>query len=783
MGPNSESLPFVNLVLKRAQDSVIVKVASSRESGQFEFLESQANRFFIEASYVGMKRLKTAPFDFQPDRDFQVGSLTFEAANVDLKEVSVIGTKPFVTIQPDKLVVNVDNNPLMINSNAFEVLQKSPGVFVNQDEQIFLQGKSGLMVYVDGRQSPLNEKDLANWLKTIPSGQIESIEIITNPSARYDAAGNAGIINIRLKKSQKKGLNGSFSSGASLGLGNEENNPRTNHNLNLNYGLKNFNLFGSYGYDYVKSWSFMNFDRVQGGEFFNQRTNTWDRRQAHNLKSGFDWAINQQNSLGLTFDMNLNASRLKATSGNLISEETSLSPKTFLDASNAAQKSGSNGNININHVFKDTSGLEITADANAGWYLDDNATNQPNFYRNKFTDNSVEDRSFGLQTKVNILIFTQKVDVEKKKGKSIFGFGAKLSNVLTDNDFSLFDRSFGQNEKDLDQSSTFSYTERVSAGYFSFRHLPHPKWTIQAGLRMEHTYSKGNLSTIQNLEDKLVVRDYFNWFPSGGITWNLNKTNALSLNYSRRVDRPVYRFLNPFQYKLDELSYEQGNPKLNPQFTHNFQLSHTLFSMITSSMGYSVTDDFFARVIDSSQNRTFLTRRNLARVQTYSFNLGSPLPIRNWWNGFLNFTLNHQLYEANFGEGKKLNLEITFYTLFLQNSISLPRDFAFQFSGSYTSPSVWGGTFRNRYFWFAEAGFTKKIWNKTATISLSLTDVFLSQRWRGNSDFGGVNITAWGGFESRMIKAGLVWNFGKSDWKPNRRKLSNQEERSRLRGE
>jgi iron complex outermembrane receptor protein len=783
MDSENHSVSFANLVLKKAEDSSLVKFAVSDDKGMFEFLSLPARRYFVEASMVGFQRFRSAVFLLEEKGEIELGNLEMKPSDKNLKEVNILGTKPLVSVQPDKMVVNVDNNPLMINSNALEVLRKSPGVMVNQDDQIFLQGKNGLLVYIDGRQSPLSEKDLANWLRTIPSGQIEFIEIITNPSAKYDAAGNAGIINIRLKKNQKKGLNGSINSGFSHGLENEHNYGRTNHTLSLNYGKKNINFYSTYGYDYAKSWSFINLDRSQSEQFFVQRTNTFDTRNTHNGKLGLDWNITKRHSLGIMVDGNISTSQSVLYSTNYISELQNRTPFTLLDASNFGDKNTNTGNFNLNHVYKDTSGLEITTDGNLGWYLLGNKTNQPNFYRNISPDQNVVDKSFGLNTPVDISIFTLKSDVEKKKRKSIFGFGGKISNVLTDNEFTLFNREGGQNEKDKNQSSRFTYLERVTAAYASFRHSFSPKLTFQAGLRYEHTHSEGNLKSEIPGNDSLVLRNYENLFPSGGITWNVNKANTLSLNYSRRVDRPVYRFLNPFQYRLDELSYEQGNPFLNPQFTDNFQVSHTLFSMVTSSLGYSLTKNFFARIIDSLGDKSFLTRRNLANVGTYSFNLSSPLPIRNWWNGFVNFTYNRQLYEANFGEGRNLRLKINYFSLYMQHSFSLSKRTNVQVSGSYNSPNVWGGTFRNREFWFVEMGVTQKVFHGKGTLSLTLADIFRSQRWLGRSDFAGVDIVVWGGNDSRLVKAGFSWNFGQSDFKPGKRKISNQEERSRLRGE
>ena len=773
---------FVNLVLRLLADSSVVKLSVSRENGNFDFMGIGAGKYFIEGSMLGFNRFRSPDLEVKTGEELAAGAFIMAPSEVNLKEVSIIGTKPFITVQPDKLIVNVDNNPLMINSNALEVLRKSPNVMVNQDDQIFLQGKSGLLIYIDGRQSPLSEKDLANWLKTIPSGQIDVIEIITNPSAKYDAAGNAGIINIRLKKNQKRGMNGTISSGFSTGLANENNYNKTNHSLNLNFGGKKINVFATYGFDYAKGWSFMNIDRIQSEQSYIQKTNSFERRLGHNAKLGMDWTINKRHTISVMSDGNFTNNKSDAFSGNFISN-IGAEPYSLLEASNLGKKTNTTGNLNINHNYKDTIGLEITTDGNYGFYKLANQTNQPNFYRNILPEPSTVDKSFGLNTPVDISIWTLKTDVEKTIKKSTLGFGYKFSNVLTDNEFSLFNRIGGLNEKDLTQSSNFSYLERVAAGYVSFKHSFNEQWLVLAGLRYEYTHSEGDLQTELSDGDSLVKRNYSNFFPGAGITYNINKNHSFSVNYSRRVDRPVYRFLNPFQYKLDELSYEQGNPFLNPQFTNNFQLSHTFMSMVSSSLGYSHTTDFFARLIDSSGNRTFLTRRNLADVKTISFNLSSPIPIRNWWNGFVNFTFNHQEYEADFGAGKVLRLPVDYYSIYMQHSFTLPKKVSLQVSGSYSSPNIWGGTFRNRAFWFVEAGISKKVLKGKGTVSLNITDIFLSQRWKGISNFGGINMTVWGGNDSRLFKVGFSMNFGKNDFKPSRRKIGSQEERQRLRGE
>lgn len=781
--PEGQALPFVNLALRKSLDSTVVKIGVSDDRGAFRISGFSKGNYYLETSMPGFRRLRRKLSAEAEGEEIDLGIIQLEPADVQLKEVAVYGTKPFIKAEPDKLVVQVDNNPLMVNNNALEVLKKSPNVMVNQDDQIFLQGKSGLVVYVDGKPSPLQEKDLANWLRGIPSSQIELIEIITQPSARYDAAGNAGIINIRLKKNQKKGINGNLNSSIGHGLFNEHNYLRTSQGFGLNLGLKKVNVYSNYAFDHAKSWSFMDFKRSQSDYFFDQTSNTFDTRNSHTVKLGVDWFVNRRHSIGIAADGNFAHNQPELDGNNLLFTKGASRPYALLESRNLGDKQTNSGNVSLNHSYRDSTGREWSSDASYGFYTLGNRTQQPNFYRNYVPDSSIVDRSFGLETPVTIGIKTIKTDFEQPLAGFSVSLGGKFSDVETDNVFEQFDRSGGGNRLDTLSSSQFRYHEQVLAFYGILKRKLGKDVTISAGLRYEGTRIRSQLSYYTQRVDSNSRIPYDNFFPSGGISWQASKNHSLSLNYSRRIDRPVYRFLNPFQFKIDELSFEQGNPYLKPQYTDNLQLTYAAFGMATASLGYSNTQQFFARVIDSLGKQSFLTRRNLAEVSTWSFNLSSPLPIRKWWNGFFTFGMNRQLYEANLGEGKNLKLEVSTWNLYMQHSFRLPGQMGLQVSGSYNSPNVWGGTFRNRAFWFCELGINRKLFQNKATISLNISDIFLSQRWKGESDFGGVDMTVWGGNDSRNIRLGFSWLFGKEEPRQSRKKAGNTEERQRLRGE
>jgi iron complex outermembrane recepter protein len=310
------------------------------------------------------------------------------------------------------------------------------------------------------------------------------------------------------------------------------------------------------------------------------------------------------------------------------------------------------------------------------------------------------------------------------------------------------------------------------------------KWSIQTGLRLEQTNSEGDLTRAdgQVQEDDNVKRNYLNLFPSAAVTWNINPKHALNLTYSRRIDRPTYQDLNPFENKLDELTYQKGNAFLKPQYTDNVELTHTFLGFINTTAGYSHVSDYATEVTDTTGNATYVQQQNLATQQILSFSIGAPTQIKKWWNGYANFWFNYQMFDGEVG-GKAVKTTIPGYGAYLQQTFSLGKDYSAELSGWYSGPSVWGATWKTKPQGGVDIGFQKQLMQKKASLKISFTDVFHTNPWTATSDFGGLYIKGSGNWESQTFRMSFTWRFGSNQIKNSRdRKTGLESESKRIKG-
>lgn len=281
-------------------------------------------------------------------------------------------------------------------------------------------------------------------------------------------------------------------------------------------------------------------------------------------------------------------------------------------------------------------------------------------------------------------------------------------------------------------------------------------------MRVEHTFTGRHLTTAQEINNKDRDTSYLNAFPSGGIAWELSKKHTLTLNYSRRIERPSYGDLNPFENKLNELAYQKGNPFLKPQYIDNVELQHTFMGMINTSVGYSHTSDLFAQVVlsDTSRRRNFITNQNLATRDMVSLNLAAPFQITKWWNGFISGNGYYDTYKGSIMGSLQGRIHTWSYSGYMQNTIRFAKGWTFEASGYYNSPNIWAGTFKNSKFWGVDVGVKRRFMQDKLTLGLTCSDIFLANRWRGVSDYGTTRVVSNGGWDSRVIRLTLNYSFG-----------------------
>ncbi len=440
-------------------------------------------------------------------------------------------------------------------------------------------------------------------------------------------------------------------------------------------------------------------------------------------------------------------------------------------------------NSNLNYRFVDTTGKEINFDGDYGLFRGTGKSFQPNYYIDK-NGNSLYSIVNRNNTPTDIDIYTAKLDVEMPKWKGKFGYGAKIAYVTTKNAFEFFTDQNGQSIKNLQRSNRFRYIENVNAAYVNYNREISKRVSIQTGLRTEQTNSEGDLTRDdgQIQADNNIKRHYLNLFPSAAITYNANKTNTLNFTYSRRIDRPSYQDLNPFENKLDELTFQKGNAFLKPQYSDNVEVSNTWKGLLTTTLGYSHVKDYQSEYLDTTNNNaTYVQQRNLANQQIFSLSVSSQLPIAKWWNGYINIYANRQKFKGQF-INQSINLNITSYGGYLQSAFTLGHDYTAEISAWFNGPGLWG-TMKSSAQGAGDIGLQKMFMQKKASLKVSFTDIFNTSGWSGKTDFAGINARLSGNWESQTFRANFTYRFGSSQISSARqRKTGLESEAGRIKG-
>lgn len=767
------------VILHKAKDSALVKTDITDADGKYGFANIKPGSYFVTATAVGFVQANSVIFTYADGQPVSVPTLTLQPVSKDLKGVTVSGKKPLIEVKADKVILNVEASINATGSNAMELLQKSPGVIVDKDDNISLKGKTGVQIYIDGRPSQMGSTDLAALLRSMNSADIESIEMISNPSAKFEASGNAGIINIKLKKDKRFGVNGNFSVGAAMGK-----TLKNNNSLSLNYRNKKTNWFGNYSNNFGKNEGYIDLYRIQADSIYDQHSIQPGVGNSHNFKVGTDLTLNKKSTLGFIVNGNVGNNFGNSSSYTLISPINSAILARTLVANNLTDRTRTNFNFNSNYRFADTSGHELNIDANYGIYRAKANSYQPNTYY--FANGTLQNQSiYKNNTPSDIDIYTLKVDYEQNLKKGKLGYGGKFSYVKTTNVFDSWNVKGGQDVKNIYQSNNFNYTENVNALYGNYNRPLGKRYSLQAGLRLEQTNSEGNLQQLVPKPDDNVKKNYLGFFPSAALTYTPNQINQLTFTYSRRIDRPSYQDLNPFENRLDTLTYQKGNPFLTPQYTNSFEINHLYKYKLSTTLGFSHISDLFAQIIDTTnKTQSFITSKNLATQNIVSLTIGTPFSFFKIWNGYLNLSSNYSHYLADFGGGKTINLDAINYTVYAQNSFTLlkTKGLTAELSGFFTGPSIWGGTFQSSPMGSFDIGFQKMMIQGKGTLKLSLTDVAKTMHWHATSNYS-ANLDARGGYESRQLRLNFSYRFGSNTIKAAlKRNTGAEDENKRLNG-
>lgn len=772
----NEKVSFATVLLYEAADSTMIKGQISNADGKFNFPQISEGNYFIESTFVGYQKLTSDKFYFDGKSNKELSALTMNTSPEQLEEVVVQTQRDLIEVQPDKTVFNVEGSINAKGNTALELLRKSPGVIVDNNENLLIQGKSGVLVYIDGKRSPLSADDLAVYLNNLQSDQVDAIEIITIPSAKYDAEGNAGIINIRLVKDKNLGTNGSINLGFRYGI-----NPKYNGSLNLNSRTKFMNVFGSYSHFRGDNESTMFLTRDQFGKFYDQNSKELNESENHSFRIGTDFFLNKNITVGFLVNGNRNESNGFSNSRTQIFQSTNREVlDSLLIANNDQVRSRNNTNYNLNFEWRIGDGQSLSIDLDHGKFKNRSDSYQPNTYYLPNENTVLDNNTFSIVTPTDIEISTAKVDYETKLLGGQFGIGVKSTNIKTDNTFDYYevDPQTEVRTKDLDRSNNFVYKEQVNAAYISWQRNLGEKVNFMSGLRTEHTHSDGELTSTQSTDDDNVVRNYLNWFPSAGLTYSLNKLNNVRLSYSRRIDRPNYQDLNPFEFRLDELTFQKGNPFLRPQYSNTYGVTHTYKGTLSTSLNYTVINDVSTRITEpaeGNENASQLFFVNLAKQTNLGLTVSYPFSIAKWWNVYATATGYRLHNEANI-EGDIIDLTTISMNAYAQNTFTLPKGFQMELSGWYNAPAIWAGNWTTDSQWDVSAGISKKLFKDKGNLKVSVSDIFLTNPWSGESSFGALQMTGGGRWESRQVRINFSYAFGNSQVKGARRRKTGMED-------
>jgi len=770
-------MDYATVSLLKAKDSTVVKGTLTNDAGAYVFDGINPGDYIIKATNMGYNKAASAAFNINEGiNSFNVPALTMRQNTRNLNTVTITSTRPLIERKIDRTVMNVENSVLAAGNTAFEILQKAPGVDVDKDDNITLNGKQGVTVMINDKLTYLSSSQLATLLRSTDGTTIQSIELITNPSAKYDASGNSGIINIKLKKNKQSGTNGS----ATIG-GGYSKNPRDNMSLNLNHKEGDLNLFGTFSRGDNPRYRTFDIERIitdnTGKQTYFSQTSTMNQTNHYNnYNIGADYDATNKNTIGFVVSGYSNSENDSNYNNTIIGKTPGVADSS-LNTTSTINQTYRNFALNLNDRYKlDTLGQELSIDLD---YSKFNNNSIAQYTTNYFLANGSIQHPPQLlrnQTPSKIDIRSGKADYTKPLSKTIkLETGVKFSSVKTDNDLEAQKAlTNGTYVNDTARTNRFIYTEKVDAGYINLNEQ-FKNGSIQIGLRAEYTQSDANL-----LGSTPVDRSYLNFFPSVFINRTLNKKNEIGFSYSRRIDRPDYDNLNPFVYYLDPYTYSQGNSFLKPQYTNNFEFNYTYNKTINVTLGYSKTTDVITELILTQGNKSFETHDNLEVQNSYNINIYSPYTITNWWTGNFNFNGFYLGYKSNgFMGGNVDNGQAAFVFRTTQNLLF--AGFKGEISGNYHTPLTYG-----IYHLYArdeiDAGISRAFANKKLIVKLAMDDIFNMRRNDLSSNELTNNFVIRQKADTRLLKLNFTYNFGNSKIKNHEHRGGAEDEKGRVGG-
>jgi hypothetical protein len=775
---NDKAIANANVLLLNAKDSALIKGSISSSLGSYYFENIKSGHYLITSTYAGHAQVYTAPFIISTgQKEAAIGTLKLAEASVQLGTVTVIAKRPIFEQKIDRLVINVENNITAAGNSALDVLERSPGVIVDhQNNSISMNGKDGVMIMLNGKISRMPIAAAVQMLAGMNANNIDKIELITTPPANLDAEGNAGYINIVLKENNSYGTNGSWSVTAGYGQGSV-----AAASLNINHRKGRVNLYGDLSFSRVETTPFIAFSRrTSNNSVVTETYSDTDRESTvtnYNGRLGMDYQVGKRTVAGILLSAYDNEYAHNAINLNTLSRDHQLDTTISIANNETNRWKSYTGNINLQHNFSEGENLSMNLD------LIHYSNNQPVQYFNSYYDSFGnflfrQDTRSGKITPIDILVGA--IDYTKRLGKKVnLETGVKATKSAFNNDisFDIWQQNTWVNERD--GSAKYKLDEKYAAAYTSFSVTLDKKTNLKAGLRYEYTVSNLGTEEIKNIVD----RQYGNLFPTFFFSHRSNDNHAFNFSYSRRITRPTFNALAPFTYRGDPRTLLTGNPTLQPAIANmvkgDYIFKKYLFSLSYTKEDHTITG--FQPEIDSVTYKSVLSPQNLVNQKILSAVLSIPVTVSKWWSMQYNITGLVQQVNALY-KGAAVRLEQANVNINSTQKFTLPGAWTIELSGFYQSRSL-SGISVLRAYGSLDVGIKKNLGGKRGSLVLNGSNILRTLAFQPLADLPEQNLYSSGHlrFVGRTIKLTYSRSFGNDKLKGRRNRLTgSEEERGRV---
>lgn len=769
---NNDPLAYANVILLNAQDSVsVVKGTVSEEDGSFLLKDIKDDNYVLKITYVGYEDLLKK---IRVKGDTNLKTLKVAPSSGDLDEVTIQARKPRISREVDRIVFDVENSTLS-SGNTWDILKKSPGVIDNQGQ--LMVRNAAVQVYLNDRKIYLSASELQTLLESYSAENIKSIEIITNPPARYDAEGGA-ILNITTSKSITPGYKGSVKGTYTQAI-------YSKYKIGTSHYFQGdkVNVFANYNFsprkDYKNDDSYINF--IRDGQLFSRWDTDFTREttsQAHNANAIIDFELSEKSNLNFSVNANFSPNRefdndvtteMRNASGGLDSTLVTDSG-VFTDQNNVA--------LNLDYTTSFDNGGDLSIKAH---YTRFDQDREQMVFSQYFSPQGqrLDALEFDTDASQEIDIYTTQADYTTTIGESVFESGLKFSSIESESGIEYMNERRLESLYD-DLGDVFLYDENIYAAYLSVSH-DWSKWSGKLGLRGEYTDRTGESRSVETVND----REYFELFPTAYLQYRASDNHSFTLDYSRRIQRPRYESLNPFRYFLNETNFNAGNPNLIASISNNFNLNYTLnnawfFDFYYKDLGEAPE----TLVFQDNQNLTIRNvNQNLLDSKSYGIDIFHGTSITDFWYAqfFTSLFRMENTLLALESNNAEVTIEAEGVQAYVYNIFTLSQDGTFEGTlfAQYLSDYL-SGSYNLEPMTTVSIGLRKTLWDNRAELSLNVNDIFNSTNTRLTSEYLNQSNSFFSFSENRNVQIGFKYNFGNFRLSDNQRTID-EAERERLR--